>query len=192
MRKKALSEMTLEELWQLFPIVLEPYNPDWLCWYREEEDLLKQHFGSRLFRVRHIGSTSVPGLLAKPTVDILLEAAPDTLPETLRELGHACNYTVMAESGEGDKYRLDLCKGYTQEGFAERVFHLHIRYPGDWDEPVFCAFLRRHQECAAEYAKLKSDLKERFEHDRDGCTGDKGDFIRFWTAAAREEIRKQQ
>ena len=133
--KKQLSEMTLEELWHLFPIILKEYDAHWPLWYQEEEALLKAQFGQMIFRIRHIGSTSVPGMLAKPTVDILLESVPECPAETIRELARKSGYTVMAEAKEGT-YQLDLCKGYTPDGFAEKVFHLHIRYPGDWDEPV--------------------------------------------------------
>ena len=52
---------------------------------------------------------------------------------------------------------------------------------------LFCDCLRRHPDCARQYADLKMKLKTRFEHDRDGYTAAKTDFIRFWTAKAREE-----
>lgn len=78
-------------------------------------------------------------------------------------------------------------KGYTDEGFAERVFHLHVRYQGDWNEPSFCAYLRAHPDVARAYAQLKRDLKERYEHDRDGYTNAKSDFINAYTKWAREE-----
>jgi GrpB-like predicted nucleotidyltransferase (UPF0157 family) len=86
------------------------------------------------------------------------------------------------------EYRLDLCKGYTPQGFADRVFHLHIRYPGDWDEIVFRDFLKQNPEKAQEYAALKIGLQKQFKHNRDAYTKAKGDFIR----ACVEEARKSQ
>ena len=127
---KSLADMTLEELWQLFPIILSEHKPEWKTFYCEEAALLSEAFGKSLFRISHIGSTAVDGLLAKPTVDILLEVAENTPAETIRKIAEECGYTVMAESFMAE-YRLDLCKGYTLQGFAGRVFHLHIRYPGD-------------------------------------------------------------
>ena len=187
-QKKTLSEMTLEELWKLFPIILRPYNPDWPLWYAEEAEKLRRLLEDKIACLRHIGSTSVPGLTAKPTVDILLEISPETdLPWLRRTLGDG-GWTAMAESSAGE-WRYDLNKGYTPEGFAERVFHLHIRYPGDYDEPYFCAYLRRHADVAAEYVALKKSLAARFEHDRDAYTAAKTDFIREHTARAREEIK---
>ena len=82
----------------------------------------------------------------------------------------------MAES-LAPEYRLDLCKGYTPQGFAEKVFHLHICHPGDWDEIVFRDYLRRSPRKAEEYAELKIELQKRFKHNRDAYTEAKGEFI---------------
>ena len=90
----------------------------------------------------------------------------------------------MAETFEPE-YRLDLCKGYTPLGFAEKVFHLHIRPLGDWDEPYFCEYLNQHPEKAQEYAELKRKLQTQFKHDRDAYTEAKGEFIRQCVKAAR-------
>ena len=181
---KQLSEMTLEELWQLFPIILSEYDPVWTKYYDEEKVLLEKHFGALPVRISHIGSTAVEGLIAKPTVDILLEVDPAASPDAVRQIAEACGYTVMAES-IAPEYRLDLCKGYTPQGFAERVFHLYIRRPGDWDEIVFRDYLRRNPRKADEYAELKRKLQKRFEHDRDAYTEAKGEFIRACVKAAR-------
>ena len=181
---KQLSEMTLEELWRLFPIILSEYNPDWTNYYNEEKTLLEKQFGSLPVRLNHIGSTAVEGLIAKPTVDILLEVNPASSPDAVRQSAEACGYTVMAES-IAPEYRLDLCKGYTPQGFAERVFHLHIRHPGDWDEIVFHDYLRRNPRKADGYAKLKMKLQKRFKHNRDAYTEAKGEFIRACVKEAR-------
>ena len=181
---KPLSEMTLEELWQLFPIILSEHDPAWTEYYDEEKALLEKQFGSLWVRISHIGSTAVEGLIAKPTVDILLEVYPASSPDAVRQTAEQCGYTVMAES-IAPEYRIDLCKGYTPQGFAERVFHLHIRHPGDWDEIVFRDYLRQNPRKADEYAELKKALQKRFEHDRDAYTEAKGEFIRACVKEAR-------
>jgi len=182
---KPLSEMTLEELWQLFPIILSKYDPDWKKYYEEEKALLEKSFGDLLVRIEHIGSTAVEGLIAKPTVDILLEVDPSASTDAVRQTAGRCGYTVMSEKTVRE-YRLDLRKGYTPQGFADKVFHLHIRHPGDWDEIVFRDFLRQDPAKAQEYARLKTDLQKRFEHDRDAYTEAKGDFIRACVKEARK------
>jgi len=66
--------MTDEERWQLFPIILSEYQPAWPENYRREKARLEQAIGlSEIVRINHIGSTAVPGLIAKPTIDVLLE-----------------------------------------------------------------------------------------------------------------------
>ena len=185
---KSLSEMTLEELWQLFPIILAEHNPDWQRYYEVEKELLIKQFSSHLVRINHIGSTAVKCLLAKPTVDILLEVADGTSPETVRQIAVVCGYTVMAET-LWREYRLDLCKGYTPQGFADKVFHLHIRYPGDYDEVVFCEYLKQNPQKANEYANLKIELQKRFKHNRDAYTEAKGDFIRKCVNEARSRAK---
>lgn len=83
---------------------------------------------------------------------------------------------------------LMFLKGYLPDGFAERVFHIHVRYPGDYDELYFRKYLTLHPEAAAEYVALKYELLNRFEHDRDGYTKAKTAFIRAITEKARKEI----
>ena len=181
---KPLSEMTLEELWQLFPIILSEHDPDWAEYYKEENALPEKQFDRLLVRISHISSTAVEGLIAKPTVDILLEVDTAASPDEVRQIAEACGYTVMAES-IAPEYRLDLCKGYTPQGFAEKVFHLHIRHSGDWDEIVFRDYLRRNPCKAEEYAELKMELQKRFKHNRDAYTEAKGEFIRACVKEAR-------
>ena len=185
-KTKSLSEMTLEELWQLFPVIISEHDPAWADFYRAEKYLLTERFGDLLVRISHIGSTAVKGLAAKPTVDILLEVQSTSSGDMVRRIASDCGYLVMAETFEPE-YRLDPCKGYTPQGFAEKVFHLHIRYPGDWDELVFCEFLKQHPEKAQEYAQLKIGLQKRFKHNRDAYTEAKGDFIRECVALARKK-----
>lgn len=187
--KKKLSAMTLTELWQLFPILLRPYNPEYPQWYKEEKSMLENIFGARMFRIRHIGSTSVPGLTAKPTVDILLELAETADRSVFEPPLRRAGYGTMSFT-EHPEWRWDLGKGYTEDGFADRVFHLHIRHSGDWDEPYFCEYLRNHPEVARDYEKLKMSLAENFRHDRDGYTDAKGDFVKRYTALARIESAK--
>ena len=84
---KCPTEMRDEELWQLFPIILIPYDTSWPEAYRSESLRLREAVGSDIVRISHIGSTAVPGLTAKPTIDILLEIEPDTyLPACLPAL----------------------------------------------------------------------------------------------------------
>ena len=181
---KNLSEMTLEELWQLFPIELSEYNPAWSEWYDEQKFALLTLLGDAVQNIVHIGSTAIAGLLAKPIVDMLLQVTPDCDVNWLKSALQENGWLVMDEQPE-PKFQLDLNKGYTPDGFAEKVFHLHIRGVGDWDEPYFRDYIVSHPEAAVEYETLKRSLLAQFKHNRDAYTKAKGDFIRDCTAKAR-------
>jgi len=180
---KSLSEMTLQELWELFPIILSPHNPDWNDWYLEQETALRSVLPQGC-RIHHIGSTAIPSIWAKPIVDILAEL-PASFPiqdilSPLQQAGWIC----MSKSDT----RLSFNRGYTPQGFAEKVFHLHIRYSGDHDELYFRDYMLQHPAAAKEYEALKFSLWHRFEHDRDAYTAAKADLVQTYTRLARQEF----
>ena len=181
---KPLTEMTLEELWQLFPIVLTEHRDVWADWYAEECRALRPLLPEGT-RVSHIGSTAIDGIRAKPIIDILAELPEEAgLPaaaDRLTRHGWLCMNTAPR--------RIDLNRGYTEAGFAERVFHLHLRLAGDHDELYFLRYLREHPDTAKAYETLKLSLWKRFEHDRDGYTNAKGDFVRRVTETAKAVYR---
>lgn len=187
-KSQRLSEMSNEELWTLFPIVLKEYNPDYPLWYAQEELILAELIGgNRIRRISHVGSTAVPDLLSKPTVDILLEIAQDYNVDELIFMLEQNGY-ICAMQPQNPSPHLLFMKGYTLQGFAERVFHLHVRYGGDWDELYFRDYLQLHPDLSMQYGMLKSELQQRFEHDRDGYTHAKTDFIKTHTQFARAEL----
>lgn len=73
-----------------------------------------------------------------------------------------------------------------------QVYHIHVRYLGDWDELYFRDYLLSHPNVVEEYGKLKLNLKQSYEHDRDGYTNAKTDFIKKATKLAKEEVRKMK
>ena len=70
--------MTNEELWLLFPIILSEYKDYWKDYFAEERSSLKKLLGKDALKIHHIGSTSIPGLPAKPTIDMLIEIRDET------------------------------------------------------------------------------------------------------------------
>lgn len=184
---KKLEDMTLAELWELFPIVLKEHSPKYAEWYEEEKQNLTEllaDFG--LQRIDHIGSTSVEGLIAKPIVDILLELPEGYALDRVSELLQNAGWILMIR--DDAKQTLDLNKGYTPAGFAEKVYHLHVRALGDWDELYFRDYLRKYPKAARQYEELKRSLKEKYEHNRDAYTEAKTAFVQQYSQAAREEF----
>ena len=185
---KELSEMTLEELWELFPVILKEHNPSYKEWYITEKDEIVNVVGiNNINRINHIGSSSVEGLISKPTVDILLEVDRNSDIEQIKLKLSNAGWTLMSFESKPD-LNMSFNKGYTSNGFDEKVFHLHVRFWGDWNELYFRDYLLAHKEVTKEYGKLKQGLKEQYEHNRDGYTEAKTEFIMKYTKIARNDF----
>lgn len=182
MLKKSLAEMTLEELWQLFPIELVEHQSAWAGQYAEMESVLFSILRSyKIVRTSHIGSTSVEGMWAKPIIDILVEIAPGENISAVSDQLEKNGFIKM----NGNDRRISLNVGYTENGFADKVYHIHLRYSGDNDELYFRDYLRDHPDIAKEYEELKLKLAQKFKHDRDAYTEAKSDFINRITKTAK-------
>lgn len=182
MRKK-LSQMTLEELWRLFPISLTAHNEDWVKQYSEIEETLKEAFsGFADIKINHIGSTAVPGIYAKKIIDVLIEIPENADLYSAAKLIEARGFIIMSQN----KTEIALNKGYTVNGFEDKVYHIHLRYSGDNDELYFRDYLKEYPNVAKEYEKLKLALKEKYEFNRDAYTEAKSDFVKKYTEKAKK------
>lgn len=174
--------MTLEELWQLFPIFLTEHNDSWQRWYKEEEDRIKNFIPCNI-KINHIGSTAIKNICAKPIIDILLEIPFNEDMDNIKKIIVENGYTCMNESSK----RKSFYKGYTEDGFEEKVFHLHLRYFGDNNEIYFRDYMNNNNSLAKEYETLKLSLSKKYKYDRDGYTNAKSDFILKYTKKAKNE-----
>ena len=132
-------------------------------------------------RISHIGSTAIPSIWAKPIVDILVEVPKESMLVDYKDLIVSNGYLCMSQSENG----LSFNKGYTENGFAERVFHLHLRYAGDNNELYFRDYLIEHPDVAKEYEELKLRLWKKYEHNRDAYTNAKTEFVKKYTEKAK-------
>ena len=175
---KPLSEMSLIELWELFPIQLTEHQACWKDWYQIEKGHLVSILPNTV-KINHIGSTAINGIWAKPIIDILVEANSSDHKAIKGQL--LCNtYLCMAQTAT----RIDFNTGYISNGFAEKVFHLHLREFGDNDELYFRDYLNEHPKIAKAYEKLKLFLWKQLKHDRDGYTESKTAFVNEYTQKA--------
>lgn len=180
---KELSEMSLEELWELFPISLVEHNGKWDRFYDEMESFLEHTLSEcPVERISHIGSTAISGIWSKDIVDVLIEISEDSdILDTARVIEQN---GFIRMSTEAD--RISFNCGYTKDGFADKVFHVHLRYLGDNDELYFRDYLNEHPQIAREYEAMKLQLWKLFEHNRDAYTDAKTEFIRRWTSEAKK------
>ena len=179
---KELSEMTLEELWELFPIFLVEHTDKWTEDYKEIELLLQDLFTSYpIHRISHIGSTAIEGIWAKDIVDVLVEVGANADLNAMARLMERHGFMIMS----ADAKRISLNRGYTEKGFADQVYHVHLRVAGDHDELLFRDYLNDHPDAAKAYEALKLELWKRYPHDRDAYTEAKTAFVREYTDKGR-------
>jgi GrpB-like predicted nucleotidyltransferase (UPF0157 family) len=187
---KRFDDLTPGELGRLFPIIISEPDSDWPKLFHREEFIIRKALGeSDISRIEHIGSTAVPNLKAKPTIDILLEVPGETDRDFIIKNLAKLDYHYIYRP-ENPAPHMMLVKGYTTEGFQGQAYHVHVRFPGDWDELYFRDYLKAHPDIAKEYGKLKVQLSEEYRNDRDGYTDKKTDFIKRITGIARKEKAK--
>lgn len=181
--KKNLNDMTLEELWELFPIVLTPHDPLWAARAREEIASLSALLADYKPVINHIGSTAIPDIHAKPIIDILVEVSPDAdwlpIKTLMKDNGYLCMSATQS--------RVSFNKGYTPEGYADKVFHIHFHRTGDNDEILFRDYLTAYPLMAKEYEKLKLSLLPAYKNNRDGYTEAKTEFVRHVISLAKQQ-----
>ena len=182
---KSLSEMTLNELWELFPVILSEHKTYWSDWYVQEKRRIETFLQIHDVRISHVGSTAVPGIWAKLIIDILVEIPKTASMEYVKEVLTRHGYICMSERDN----RKSFNKGYTENGFAEKVFHLHLRYYGDHDELYFRDYLKGNPAAAKEYEALKLSLWKKYEHNRDAYTDAKSEFVKECTEKAKLDHR---
>lgn len=162
-------------------VELAEYDPRWPLLYEQERERLYELLPQGvILRVEHIGSTSVPGLAAKPVVDMLVEIADaewgrTCIPHALEPLGYDCFWRPTAGNDIPPWYTWCIRRNHA----GRRTHHLHFVEPGQKDaELAFRDMLRRDAELALAYASLKRRLLEATNGDRVAYTREKGAFIR--------------
>lgn len=181
-----LKNMTLNELWDLFPITFVDSADEFKKNYSEEEYNLKLLLGSNIKRISHIGSTSIKNIKTKPIIDILIEINFDNR-DTVKNVLLNNDYILMSES----KNKISFNKGYTINGYANKVFHIHIKKYGDCDELYFRDYLNDDQLKTIEYEKLKLQLFNKYKPNRDLYTSGKKKFVYEVVNLAREKYKNR-
>jgi GrpB-like predicted nucleotidyltransferase (UPF0157 family) len=163
------------------PVVLVPYDPAWPARFESERALLEAALDGWIYGgIEHVGSTSVPGLAAKPIIDIMVG---------VREREEARG-AFSALTGLGylyAPYKTDFMHWFCKPSVAVRTHHLYLM---EKDHPEWCAHiafrdhLRAHPETAKAYEQLKRGLAERFHNDREAYTRAKGKFVAEVVTAA--------
>ncbi|MGD8585704.1 MAG: GrpB family protein [Chloroflexota bacterium] len=171
-----------------------PYRDAWPMLFEQEANLLRSALGEKALRIEHIGNTSIPGLAAKPIIDIMVAVASYAQSMGLIPVVEALGYQFKPHDTIPE--RLFFSKEREPE---IRTHHLNLteRSSGFWkDQLAFRDYLRTHERLAAEYVELKEQLAAEYartgELPREGKTA----FVTYVLALARktpgEDAREQE
>jgi GrpB-like predicted nucleotidyltransferase (UPF0157 family) len=157
------------------PIGIAPYDPGWVASFENERAALEATIGAWVVDgIHHVGSTAVPGMDAKPIVDILVGVEDLEFSQECFEPLARLDYLYAPYLSEQMHW---FCKPHP----SRRTHHLHlvpVTGPRYADELAFRDRLRGDPDLAEEYTALKRSLAARFRDDRDGYTDAKSEFIR--------------
>ncbi len=160
------------------PVVVVPYNEAWPSLFEEERARIERAIGPWVEQIEHVGSTAVPGLAAKPVIDIMVGVKSlDDTPIFVERL-EAIGYEYVPEF----ERQMPSRRYFRKLRWGRRTHQIHLVERSDaafWDRHVlFRDYLRRHPGVAEEYARLKHELSGRFHDDRTAYTDAKTAFIR--------------
>lgn len=184
---RRIAKLTSEE------ISIVPYNPLWPDMFRKEEAFLRSVLPPSLIRrIEHFGSTAVPGLSAKPVIDILVEVT--SLEATKQEIvpileAHGYEYLWRPTIGDQPPWYAWFIK---RDPSGVRTHHIHMVEADSelWDRLYFRDYLRKFPQEAQRYEQLKNDLQKKYSHDRVKYTAEKSAYIREVTERAQRLLKK--
>ena len=162
-----------EDFKRKFPIKLVKHNNEWTSWYEDEKENLLAKLVKYKVNLYHIGSTAIPNIYSKDIIDIILEINKIDEFDSIIDM-----LNVEWELRWKEDNRAFLVKGYGEDGFLDKVYHLHIRRKGDIEEVKFSDVLIKNPKIAKQYEKLKLDLELTYKYDREGYTAGKTKFIK--------------
>ena len=173
-----------------------PYDPAWPRMFEEEKNHLLACLPQRLIRrIEHFGSTAIPGLAAKPIVDVLVEVG--SLEETKARVvpvldAQGYDYFWRATHGEdGPPFYAWFIK---RNSAGVRTHHIHMVESDfeQWDRLLFRDYLIAESATAKEYENLKYALARDYPNDRIAYTNGKTEFVVRVTRVAKEYYRNKR
>jgi len=170
------------------PVWIIPYDMTWPEQFAQLARPLRHALGPAALRIDHIGSTSVPGLAAKPIINIQISVADFEPLDTYRLPLERLGYIFRADNPE-------RTKRYFREATGQRRVHIHVRRSGSFSEQfalLFRDYVRTHPDVASYYAQLKIGLAQQCTRveDRVAYTEAKSPFI--WKVIAQTDEWAQQ
>lgn len=167
-------------------IIIVPYDPEWPRLFADLGARLREALGPVALRIDHIGSTSIPGMAAKPVIDVQVSVPSFEPLEALKGPMEKLGFVFRASNP-------DLTKRYFRETPGERRTHIHFRLAGSWAEQfalLFRDYMRVHEEDCRWYENIKRQLAEQYRDDRQGYTNAKAPYL--WEIMKKADPWRQE
>jgi GrpB-like predicted nucleotidyltransferase (UPF0157 family) len=168
------------------PVEIVDHDPAWAGVFADLGATLRDAIGDVSLRIDHVGSTAVPGLAAKPVIDIQISVRRLEPVDAYRQPLDRLGYLYRADNPE-------RTKRYFREPPGQRRTHLHVRRLGSFSQQfplLFRDYLRSHPPAAAEYADVKRRCAALFRHDRSGYVEAKDSSV--WSIIRRADAWAQR
>ncbi|MDC9824521.1 GrpB family protein [Devosia sp. ZB163] len=165
------------------PVELQPHNPGWAAAADQEAGRLRSTLGRAVLDIHHIGSTAIPGLVAKPTIDLVPVVGSLDALDAARPMLEALGYEWWGEYGLPGRRYCTLSDAPT----GKRLVHLHFYENGDpaiTRHVAFRDYLRARPDLIAEYEALKQRCREAHAASSHSYSACKGDWIKRIEAEA--------
>jgi len=164
-------------------IEVVPYQPNWPYLYRQEARQIAAALGGEIVLIHHIGSTAIPGIMAKPVIDCLIEVRDIEQVDAYNEAMITLGYDPRGENGISGRRYFNKLRGNTH------THHLHIFQVGHPEinrHLDFRDYLRAHPAKAQAYSQLKASLAQNYRYDASAYTDAKSAFVRDIDQCASE------
>ena len=143
-------------------VVLSPYNPRWATQFKTAAAQLQTVLGNEAVAIHHIGSTAIPGIKAKPIIDILIEVRDIEQVDGFNVALAQLSYRARGENGAPGRRYFTLGDG------DQRSQHIHMFQKGHLEiarHLNFRDYLRAHPQAARVYEAMKIQKAQQFAHD---------------------------
>jgi GrpB-like predicted nucleotidyltransferase (UPF0157 family) len=146
--------------------LVEKYNPEWPKWFEEIKDFLGEKIAKACLRIEHVGSTSIPGMIAKPIIDLILVIKPERWEE-VKSLLEEQGYYHKGNKGIPEREAFDLVDTTVKKSLP--AHHLYVCPKHSLElkrETAFRDYLRKNKADTERLSALKWELAEKFNNDK--------------------------
>ena len=168
--------------------LVKEYNPDWPKWFETIRSFLEPALTGVPHTVEHVGSTSIPGMVAKPIIDIIVVVEKRALAVVQDRLA-SIGYIHEGNLGIQDREAFDLRDTAARETLPSH--HLYVAMTGSQalrDHLAFRDFMKTHPEWVTRLSMHKKALCAKYNNDREAYTNGKAELVREITMIALKEV----